>query len=88
MVELDSDESLGLDKERSKKAVLSGFIAAIEGAMELVLLLESKALFQNPKSISSSSLPPPPPLLHVDAGLLLGGLICNDKSGCAGNNSI
>jgi hypothetical protein len=54
-------ETLGLDSESSKQ--VSGF------AIGDIEFLESKALFQNPKSISSSV------LLHVDVGLLFGGLI-------------
>lgn len=56
---------------------------------EMDEFLESRALFQNPKSMSvassSSAL-----LLQLpdDVGLVFGGLICRDKSGCAGNNSI
>lgn len=72
-MELDS-ETLGFDSESSKQ--VSGF------AIEDTVFLESKALFKNPKPISSSV------LLHVDAGLLLGGLICRDKSGCAGKSSM
>lgn len=53
-------------------------------AIEEMEVLESKARFQKPKSISSSALL----LLQVDVGLLFGGLICRDKSGCAGNSSI
>lgn len=68
-LEFDS-ETLGFDSERS------GF------AIEDMEFLESKALFQNPKSISSSV------LLQADEGLVLGGLIWRDKSGCAGNSSI
>jgi len=67
-------EALGFDKESSKQE-LSGF------AIDDMVFLESKALFQNPKSTSSS-------LLQPVVGLLFGGLICSDKSGCAGNNSI
>lgn len=65
----------GLDKERSEKACGFGF-------------LESKALCQNPKSMVSSPPPPPEEDLHVGGGLVFGGLIWRDKSGCAGNNSI
>jgi hypothetical protein len=54
-------ETFGLDSESSKQ--VSGF------AIEEIEFLESKALVQNPKSISSSV------LLHVDVGLLFGGLI-------------
>lgn len=52
-------------------------------AIDDMEFLESKALFQNPKSMSSSVL-----LLQVDVGLAFGGLICKDKSGCAGKSSI
>ena len=45
--------------------------------------LDSRARFQNPKSISSS-----PPLLQLDEVVLFKGLILRDRSGCAGNNSI
>lgn len=78
MVVFDS-EGLGLERERSKKPV--SFFAIDEVDMEL---LDSKALFQNPKSMSSSVL-----LFQLDVvGLEFGGLICKDKSGCAGNSSI
>lgn len=70
-------ETLGFAKERSKPPV-SAF--GVEGVM--LLLLESMALLQNPKSRLSSL------LLPLDAGLLSGGLICSDKSGCAGKSSI
>lgn len=55
-------ETLGLDNESSKQ--VSGFAIELE-----IEFLESKALVQNPKSISSSV------LLQVDVGLLFGGLI-------------
>ncbi|KAJ6426929.1 hypothetical protein OIU84_022511 [Salix udensis] len=54
-------ETLGSDSESSKQ--VSGF------AIEDMGFLESKAFFQNPNSTSSSA------LLHVDVGLLFGGLI-------------
>lgn len=47
-----------------------------------MMVLVSKALLRKPKSISSSV------LLQVDVGFVFGGLICRDKSGCAGNSSI
>lgn len=52
--------------------------------------LESKALFQNPKSTSAASSSSAALLLQLpdDLGLVFGGLICRDKSGCAGNSSI
>ena len=56
-----SSETLGLDSESSKQ--VSGF------AIEDMGFVESMALFQNPKSTSSSA------LLHVDVGMLFGGLI-------------
>lgn len=73
---LDSEEGLGFESERSKQVVS---VLAIDD-MEF---LDSKALFQNPKSMSSSVV-----LLQLDVGLVFGGLICKDKSGCAGNSSI
>ena len=66
--------ALGFERESSKQ--LSGLV------IEEMEFLESKALFQNPKSSSGVA------RLHPDDGLLFGGLICRDKSGCAGNNSI
>lgn len=67
----EEEEALGLERERS---VLT----------KDEFVLDSKALFQNPKSISSSLL-----LFQLlDVGLVLGGVICKDKSGCAGNSSI
>ena len=57
-----------MDKESSKQ--VSGL------AIEDMEFLESKALFQKPKSTSSSVL-----LLQLEVGLLFGGLICKDKSG-------
>lgn len=63
--------------ERSVANDVSGF------AIEEMELSEVKALFQNPKSISSSVLD-----LQLDVGLVFGGLICRDRSGCAGNSSI
>jgi hypothetical protein len=74
---VNDSEALGFDKE-SSKLELSGF------AIDDMVFLESKALFQNPKSTSSSAVL----LLQVVVGLLFGGLIWSDKSGCAGNSSI
>lgn len=70
---------LGLVEERSKVWLSA---SAIELEMEF---LESRALFQKPKlSISSSAL-----LLQlVDEGLVFGGLIWRERSGCAGKSSI
>ena len=79
---LESDEALvvGLERERSKHVLP---VLAIDDDKEF---LESKALFQNPKSASSSVVVV---LLQlVDVGFVFGGLICKDKSGCAGNSSI
>ena len=69
-------EAFGLERERSKQESCLAIVDWME-------FLESKALFQNPKSMSSSVL-----LLQLDVGLAFGGLICKDKSGCAGNSSI
>lgn len=74
---LELSEDFGLERERSKH---DESCLAIDDVMEF---LESKALFQNPKSMSSSVL-----LLQLDVGFVFGGLICKDKSGCAGNSSI
>ena len=52
---------------------------AIVDSMEFV---ESNPLFQNPKSMSYYVL-----LLQLGVGLVFGGLIFKDKSGCAGNSS-
>jgi len=52
---------------------------AIIDSMEFV---ELNPLFQNPKSMSYSML-----LLQHGVGLVFGGLVCKDKSGCAGNSS-
>jgi len=70
-----SDEVFGLERERATQESCL--------AIDDMEFLESKALFQNPKSMSSSVL-----LLQVDVGLAFGGLICKDKSGCAGKSSI
>ena len=70
-------ETVGFAKERWKPPV-SAF--GVEGVM--LLLVESMALLQNPKSKLSAL------LLQLDVGLLSGGLICSDKSGCAGKSSI
>lgn len=74
---LELSDDFGLERERSKQESC----LAIDDVMEF---LESKALFQNPKSMSSSVVV----LLQLDVGLVFGGLICKDKSGCAGNSSI
>lgn len=68
-------EAFGLESERLKQESCL--------AIDVMEFLESKALFKNPKSISSSVL-----LLQLAVGLVFGGLICKDKSGCAGNSSI
>lgn len=50
----------------------------------VVVELELMALLQNPRLIVSSDV-----VLQLELGLvLIGGLICNDKSGCAGKSSI
>ena len=72
------EEGLGLERERS---VLTKDVFVLT---KDVVVLDSKALFQNPKSISSSVL-----LFQLlDVDLLFGGVICKDKSGCAGNSSM
>ncbi|KAL6958596.1 hypothetical protein U1Q18_021561 [Sarracenia purpurea var. burkii] len=65
-----------------EKVVRDGAGSPGLAAIEEMEFLESKALFQKPKSISSSV------LLQPDVGLLLGGLIWRERSGCAGNSSI
>lgn len=73
---------VGFERERSK--VLESILLANDDDDE------SKALFQNPKSISSSLLVVVlfQLLFVVDVVFGFGGLICKDKSGCAGNSSI
>lgn len=85
----EEEETLaGFDRESSKPPPvdISEEGLALAAAIEEEFL-ESRARFQNPKSISSSAAAPLL-LLHVDEGLLFGGLICKDKSGWAGNSSI
>jgi hypothetical protein len=73
----ESKDLVGFERERSKE------LSFLDDDKEF---LESKALFQNPKSISSSV----DVLFQFDVvdGFVFGGLICKDKSGCAGNSSI
>jgi len=72
---LELSETFGLERERATQESCL--------AIDDIEFLESKALFQNPKSMSSSVL-----LLQPEVGLVFGGLICKDKSGCAGKSSI
>jgi len=70
------------EEEEEEKEALVG----LERERSVLTVLDSKALFQNPKSISSFSV-----LLFfqlLDVGLVFGEVICKDKSGCAGNSSI
>lgn len=57
----------------------------LERERSVLSVFDSKALFQNPKSISSSLV-----LLFqlLDVDLVFGGVIFKDKSGCTGNSSI
>lgn len=93
LVAMGSDDPTGFARESWNPAP-SAFAGAIheveeeeEGLVMLLLLLlwESRGgcLLQNSKSMPSSVLLP-----QVCVGLLFGGLICKDKSGCAGKSSI
>lgn len=76
----EGSKAIGFARERSEEAVVaSGFRNEEDGVLAL---LESMELLLNPKSFSSLL------LLQLDVGLVFGGLIWRDKSGCAGKSSI